>query len=202
VAVTLPAVSDPFAHVPIPVGLGVPQTYTSLGDGTLSPGVYTSLTVSRGDTVTLAAGTYVLTGQLLVNGGTLTATSGVLIYLACSPAPCSGAGGRITLAYASGKPASATISAATTGPYKGLAVYADPGNTATNSIDESGHAGGLLAVTGTFYAPAMAVQLLSSEDQATFNSLVMVSSLSLAGSATTSVTWSATQNYANPGLAP
>jgi hypothetical protein len=100
---------------------------------TIGPGLWASLSVSGNPStnVTLTAGTYVFTGLFNAAGnGTLNATAGTTIYLTCpgygpsgqACASSGGAGGYLTTA----GNGSVSVSAPSSGQYKGIAMLADP----------------------------------------------------------------------------
>src|SRR5260221_8933858 len=84
------AIADPLPAIPRPVVAGSSANFTApSGASTLAPGVYGIITVNLGSTLTLNPGTFVITGQLNVNGGTVIG-AGVTIFLGCPlyPAAC------------------------------------------------------------------------------------------------------------------
>ena len=95
--------------------------------------------------------------------------SGVTIYLACAgyPTPCSGPGARFSQSSGGQFLATPPI----TGPYQGLALFADRGNTAP------------LGFTGTIYARQAAMQLHSGTVTLQLDSLVVVRTLEVNASA-------------------
>jgi hypothetical protein len=128
----------------------------------LSPGIYTKIS----GTHTLSPGIYVITGTsqkpeegLVLSGNDVITGDGVMLYFACSnyPAPCPSNGGAGTTgarikATGNGKFA-LQLTAPTSGTYKGLLVFADRSNNATqtwrgNGTNESGGASGS---SGTIY---------------------------------------------------
>jgi len=170
-------IGDPLAGLAAPSVAGSATTYFSPfsgGSGSIGPGVYAGIYVFTGYTLTLNPGTYVMTGPLYNLGGTIQGT-GVLVYLACTsyPAGCSGAGGHVNASAGT-----TTLTAASSGAYSGVAVFADRGDTATNTV-----ASGQLTVNGALYAVGMPLTLTQTGDSATVNGELIVSSLSLAASA-------------------
>jgi Flp pilus assembly protein TadG len=186
------AIADPLAAIPVPVVAGAAASFTAPGGtSTLSPGVYSTVTVNTGSTLTLSPGTFVITTQLNVNGGTLMAT-GVTIFLTCTtyPTACgSGAlGGYITVGSGS-----FTLSPPTSGPYFGLTVFADRNNVSRNTFSSS-----TATVSGTWYTLAMALADISGDDTLSFGQLV-VASISLRDNVVFSAARSATQAYGTGG---
>jgi len=141
--------TDPFAGTPAPSVTGTPGAVSiSTGSKTLQPGIYASIKASGNATLTLAPGTYVLTGDMNVSGSaTLTAT-GATAYLACAnyPTPCA-TGTKGAAVHLSGNGA-VTLNGA--GDPSGITVFADPQNTAGIAIDGSATA----SITGHVYASA------------------------------------------------
>ncbi|MFF3856453.1 hypothetical protein [Micromonospora sp. NPDC002575] len=174
--VNQPAGTDPYASLPLcPGDAACPATPTppfanvtlTTGSRTINPGVYDTITVSGGARLTLAAGTFVVTGGVTVTGtGSQLTGSGVAIYLGCStyPTPCgptvSGA------AFTADAGASVALTAPTTGDYAGLSLIADRSNKATIRISGSSSA----TAAGVY---AAAVRLTVSVSTATFTRVVV-----------------------------
>ncbi len=126
-----------------------PGTARTANSTNLSPGVYSSMKDSR----TLAPGVYVLTGDLTLNGNDLLQGDGVMLYMACKnyPTPCApgekGAGIKTT-----GNGA-IRLTGPTTGPFKGLVIFADRNNTATQTFRGTGtnESGPQSGSSGTIY---------------------------------------------------
>ncbi len=144
-----------------------PSVTLSAGSRTISPGVYASITVSGGAHLTLAAGTFIVTGGISVTGtGSQLTGSAVTIYLGCStyPTPCgataSGAG------FTSDAGASVTLTAPTAGDYAGLSLIADRNNKATIRI-----AGSSSTTAGGVYGAA--TRLTVSDASASFTRVVV-----------------------------
>jgi hypothetical protein len=153
-----PPVPDPLADLPTPDELTSPPTPDATPvrnittDTTLQSGVYESITVNDGATLTLDEGVYVVTefspsvpGFRVMNGGRVESSGGVTIYLACEdyPTPCDGdAGSRFRLddggEFAASPPS--------TGEYAGLSIFSDPGNTRSLQLR------GPVTLTGAVYA--------------------------------------------------
>jgi hypothetical protein len=100
-------------------------------DTTLQPGVYPSIDVRSGATLTLEQGIYVVTnftGFTVRTGGRVEGT-GATIFLACGgyPTPCGGGGARFRLETGG----TFDVDPPTTGEYAGLSIFADKGNTRT-----------------------------------------------------------------------
>jgi hypothetical protein len=132
----VPLPDDPLAGLPVP----------SMPAGGCSPGTAATLTPNRcyssiANTVTtLPAGIYYVTGPIDINN--LSGT-GVMIFVA--------AGGGIT----SDNNKELHLSAPTSGPYTGIAIFQDPGNS-TNWETRNNF---LLDVTGAIYMPGTDVDI-------------------------------------------
>jgi prepilin-type N-terminal cleavage/methylation domain-containing protein len=136
-----PALVDPYAGLAAPTTAGRPsQTGCTgpVGAQTAQPGVYASLFSISGNTCTLASGIYILQAGFALGSSAAvqTAAGGVLIYIT---------GGAFTV----GGSASLTLTAMTTGPYAGLALWQSAADAST--ISWSG--GGTLVFNGALYAP-------------------------------------------------
>lgn len=138
--------ADPFAGTPGPSTNGLdPQT---CGGPALSPGIY-QCTIGNG-TYTMTPGYYVFEGHnngISLSGGSVLTGTGVLIYVT------EDAGGSCASFSLSGNTA-ATLTAATTGPYKGLLIYQDPRCTGDLTV---GGNGAVDSLSGSIYAPGATV---------------------------------------------
>jgi Putative Flp pilus-assembly TadE/G-like len=159
-----PPVADPLADLPTPAARADPPRCCSgpqliVSDTTLSEGVYDSISVSGGATLTLEpGGVYVLTDPpgLSVTGDGRVVGTGVTIYLACGgyPAPCAGPGAPLSLTLNGQYDASAP----TGGEYAGLSIFSDRGNTAPMVVANT--AG--LDLDGALYGASAPLTLTSS----------------------------------------
>jgi Putative Flp pilus-assembly TadE/G-like len=175
-----PPVVDPLGDLPTPDQLASPPVLRSNGplafttDTTLEAGIYTSVTVSDGATVTLEEGVYVFratTGLTIEDNSTVRSSGdGVTIYLACAsyPAPCSEAGARFRVR----DEGQFEATPPTGGEYAGLSVFADRGNTRSMRL-QSNQA---LTLAGALYGASMPVRIEDSGDL-TVNSLLVAGSL-------------------------
>ena len=121
---------DPLGDLPTPDELASPPVLRSntalpiTTDTTLQPGIYTSVTVSDGATLTLDEGVYVFrtTAGLTVEDDSTVVGDGVTIYLGCAsyPAPCSGAGARFRVR----DDGRFLATPPTGGEYAGLSIFA------------------------------------------------------------------------------
>jgi len=155
-APSIPA-SDPCAQIPGCAYItdnppaNTPCNSTNLtvhGTATLNPGVYCGgITASGGANVTFNPGLYVLTGDLVMNGaGTITGT-GVTLVMDSGAVTLNGNG-------------TTTLSAPTTGPYRGVLFYQKKANTTGPTLN-SGHDGSLI---GALYFPGALITGNSSGD--------------------------------------
>lgn len=162
------AVSDPFPALSAPVVAGVGAAYTApIGASALAPGVYSTIAVPAGATLTLNAGTFVLTTRLSITGGTVTG-SGVTLYMACAtyPTACAvgGSGGSVSMTSGS-----LTLSPPTSGTFAGLTLFADRANVASSSFSQS-----TVSVSGTWYALLGPLSDTHPGDTIAFGQLVVV----------------------------
>jgi hypothetical protein len=176
----LGALPDPLADLPTPDQLGSLPDLGSITVGSanqaIDPGVYDTIAVTGGGDLTLEPGTYVVTGGLTLSAGALVG-SGVTIYLACAdyPNPCSGSGARFSQSSSGQYLATPPI----TGPYQGLAVFADRANTAPLTFTGSG----ATTFTGTIYARQAPMELTSGGVALQLDSLIVVRTLRATNSA-------------------
>jgi len=186
-----PPAVDPLGDLPPPDQLPSPPT-TAVGEDTpvitaattLQPGVYRSIDVRSGGTLTLEEGVYVITdfvpgnpefpGFVVRNGGQVEG-DGATIYLACEdyPAPCSGRGARF-LVENGGRFEVDQPTTPTTRGYAGLSIFADKGNTRTIQLR------GRVNLPGAVYA-ASGRLVVNSPDLVEIHGLVAVDTLLKAG---------------------
>jgi hypothetical protein len=145
-------------------------------DKRIDQGVYDTIAVTGGGNLTLEPGVYVVTGGLTLSAGAVLG-SGVTIYLACAgyPTPCSGPGAAFSQSSSGQFLATPPI----TGPYQGLALFADRGNTAPLSFTGSG----ATTFTGTIYARQAPMDLTSGGVALQLDSLIVVRTLRVTNSA-------------------
>jgi Flp pilus assembly protein TadG len=173
-----PAISDPFPTLAAPSIGGAAAAYTAPGGtSSISAGLYSTITVPGGATLTLNAGIYVVTGALNLTGGTVRG-SGVMIYLACAayPTACPGGGSGAVVSISSGS--SINLAPPTSGTYVGISLFADRNNGATSTVS-----GSSLTMTGTWYSIAMPVRDTHTGDSMSFGQLI-ISTLTLANNDT------------------
>jgi Putative Flp pilus-assembly TadE/G-like len=183
------AIADPLAAIVVPAVVGASSSPTApAGASALAPGVYGTVTVNAGSTLTFSPGTFVITGQLNVNGGSVIGT-GVTIFLGCPlyPTACAvGAGGGYISATTG---SSLTLSPPAAGTYSGLTVFADRNNVATDTL-----AGSTVNVSGTWYALLQPLTDTKVGDSIGIGQLV-AGSLEMANNSTFNASRSATTSY-------
>jgi Putative Flp pilus-assembly TadE/G-like len=176
----LPPLPDPLADLLTPDQLGSLPDQGSItvgsADERIEQGVYDTIAVTGGGDLTLDPGVYVVTGGLTLSAGAVLG-SGVTLYLACAdyPTPCSGPGAGFSQDAGGQYLATPPL----TGPYQGLAVFSDRGNTAPLRFAGSGAA----AFTGTIYARRAAMELTSGQVALELDSLLVVGTLEVSASA-------------------
>jgi hypothetical protein len=145
-------------------------------DDRIEQGVYDTIAVTGGGDLTMDPGVYVVTGELTLSAGAVLG-SGVTIYLACAdyPTPCSGPGAGFSQTGSGQYLATPPL----TGPYQGLAVFADRGNTAPLRFTGSGAS----SFTGTIYARQAPMELTSGDVAVQLDSLIVVRTLKVTNSA-------------------
>jgi hypothetical protein len=187
-----PAIADPFASLAAPVVAGPATAYTApIGTPSISPGLYSSISVPTGAALTLNPGTYVLTGAMTISGGSVTGT-GVTIYLACSvyPSACPVAGSGGTFTITSG---TLTLTPPTSGVYNQLTVFSDRNEASTANLN-----GGTVSVGGTWYTLAMPLASTKAGVHLGFGQLI-VATATLPGTVVFTAAWTAATVYAVPG---
>ncbi|MEP7137301.1 MAG: Tad domain-containing protein [Chloroflexota bacterium] len=119
---------------PADLGITCPTNTTKPNSSTLSPGNFTGTFPGAGIT-TLQPGTYCVNGDFTLNGGASLSGSGVTIVLNTGGIKWNGS---MTL----------NLSGPTSGPYKGLTIYAPPSNTSQMTMNGSSN----VTLTGTLLA--------------------------------------------------
>src|SRR5918999_540586 len=172
-----PPVADPLAGLRTPDQLTPPPTPqvppTLTGTVNLPPGVYPSITVDDGVTVTLEDGVYVFTepaGLTIRNGGRVVTRGGdrAAIYLACEdyPTRCSGNGARFLM-----EPGGQfQVDPPAAGEYAGLSIFADRGNTTPMLLLDD------VSLGGALYGPSTPL-VLSSAGDVQVDSLLVIGTL-------------------------
>ena len=140
--------TDPLAGVPLPSVTGTTSSLAVTGAASASPGIYSTISVTGHGSLSLAPGTYVVTGSVSLSGSAKITGTGVTLYLACTsyPTPC--ATGSHGASMTIGGSATTTLDKGAIGPGQGIAVFADPNNAATLSVGSHGS----LQLTGSLYA--------------------------------------------------
>jgi hypothetical protein len=146
---------------------------TSVADA-LSPGVYCGGITISGGAVTMSAGVYVLNGGgLNLSGGTLTGSK-VMFYN-------TGTGGNTPKPITISGSGSATLSAPTSGTYKGVLIYQDRNVTYTTANTFSGNSSSTL--TGTIYFPTTGLTISGGSSTATATTSYIVNTMTISGTA-------------------
>ncbi len=168
-------VSDPLSSLAEPSTSGLTsygsENLSGSSSATISPGIYTGITVSGNGTLTMCSGTYIIEGGgFSVSGNASVSGSGVLIVNAGSNYPCTGGSyGGITL---SGN-GSYNLSPLSTGAYAGIVIYQTRDN--SKALTLSGNASGM---TGTIYAPAAQV---AESGNASLNAAIIADTMTISG---------------------
>lgn len=171
---TMSTIGDPLANVTAPTVPSPCSNVISNVSGTFSEGCYTGITVSGGDVVHLNPGTYVVNGNLTVQGSSATLTcTGCTFYVT----------GQITFSGGTG----IDISAPTDGQYPGILFFQS--RTDTKEAQFTGGSGGTF--NGIIYVPDAGV-LFSGGSGGTLTTVLVVGALELTGGSNLG-------NYNEPG---
>lgn len=187
-----PVLADPFSGFTkptCPVGTSNCTTgFQSCCGTTINPGVYSSITLSGNSNVTMNAGTYIIEGGgvTLSGNGDLSGT-GVFIFITTTTYPSAGTTCQGLSLTGNGN---LTVTAPTSGTYKGMVIYQDASCSAT--MDLSGNGNGT-ATTGTIYAPTAQVSL-HGNGNLTLNSELIADTIDLGGNGDLTVNYNASQN--------
>ena len=128
---------------------------------------YSSLTISGSGIKTFLPGTYIITGPMQFNSVGTIAGTGVTIYLTGSGSFFDGGGNSVQL------------SAPTTGAYKGVLFYQDPGDSQTMSITSDS----TWSLNGIFYLPSADLSIHAGLSNSLFNVVLDAESVSFTGNA-------------------
>lgn len=192
------AVFDPYLAMPEPAPSGTPVVNKRVdGTETLAPGVYDGgIDITASANATFSPGVYILrNGGLKIAGGATVSGPGVMIFNTVRDHPLStGFCGDIQIA----GNATVTLSAPTSGTYKGMLVWQDKDCSVTVSLTGTS---ALTALSGTFYAPTAQVQISgASGANVSINSQIIASKLDVSGNATINLNYDA--NLTAKPLAP
>jgi hypothetical protein len=150
---------------------------------TIAGGVYTSFTDSNKN-ITMGAGTYVIEGGMtLSNGGIITATAGVTIYLTCPSGytsttltpTCSSTSSDYFTITGDG---AFSLTAPSSGVYQGVALMVDPNDSTDIVLSNSGS----IAINGTVDAPSAVMTITGNAGSAALNSVMIVNEVSATNS--------------------
>jgi hypothetical protein len=144
------------------------------------PGIYGSRNL-RNSTCTLQPGLYVIVGtwDMAGNSSTRLQGNGVTLFFTCgttsnvTPCATGQAGGTID----NGGNGTLAITAPTSGPYQGMAIWYDRANTATLRMHGNGGAG----YTGTVYAPSAKLLMNGNGCSQALNALIIINSIEFNG---------------------
>jgi hypothetical protein len=160
--------TNPFADLPDPSTTLPPATpCVTVAAGTLTGGSGTQFCSSGNGNVTLANGTFTLDGVFYVNNGNFTIGPNATVTSGADGATIIMTGtnkiGSITVSASATNPV--TLTAPSTGTYKGLVFYQDPdapapanNNTSGNGVNSFNGGSGLsMSITGGIYTPSQTV---------------------------------------------
>jgi Flp pilus assembly protein TadG len=204
--------TDPYASLPVPTtsngvtntnygnssATGGVQTITSSGStpsavtvangnsAALQPGIYQSISIQGGSTVTFAPGIYVLAGGgLNVGNGATVSGSGVMFYnTSATYNPVTGAdgSGANTGQLNLNGGVSFNISGMTGGTFSGLLVFQDRANYTTLTLNNGSSSP---STTSTYYAPTANLSITGG---ATYDSPFVVGSMTLSNGVSVNIT--------------
>jgi hypothetical protein len=155
VNIAKPTPADPLAYLPAPTPGGCIPSNNPITGGTptLSPGTYCGGIKISGGTVTFNPGVYVLNGGgLSVTAGSLTGSGVTFFNTGSGPGSCANCYGPISLTLTT-----TTLSAPTSGPYKGILFFQNADNTQPASFLGAPLPLGS-SMTGGYYFPGATIQ--------------------------------------------
>jgi Flp pilus assembly protein TadG len=181
---TSPA-SDPYASVVMPSFAGCDHNNMTIKDTvTLNPGVFCNgLTLNAGADVTLNPGVYIIDrGTLKMNGGAKIHGTGVTIVFTSST------GANYADAVINGG-ASVAITAPTTGPLAGIAIFGDRNMPTSTTFKFNGGAGQILG--GAVYVPKGTLEYAGGADTVTKCTQIIADNVTFVGNSNLAVDCSA-----------
>ncbi len=158
----VPPTPDPYIDLSMPTGADTVCTYTGVysvnSNATINPGVYCGgISIKKNIKATFKPGTYFIRGGGL-SGGEVSATGGVTIINGIGPNGNTAAFKPLTFENS----CLFNITAPTSGPYMGVAIFVDPGApSAVNKFCGNG------TITGIVYMPSQTFELVNSNGKLT-----------------------------------
>ena len=179
-------ISDYWTVPAPPKPSGTCTNFKSTGSNvTLNPGLYCGMDISSSGNVTLNPGNYYIqSGGFKMSGDGSVTGNGVFIYVD---------GGSFAVT-ANGN---FTLSAPTSGDYKGLVLYVNDAK--KNLVDLSGN--GNMLVTGTIYAPLSRVKVTGNGSSTTLTAQIISDTMEVGGNGNITINYDATKFYTPPSSA-
>ncbi|MDB5465771.1 MAG: hypothetical protein JWQ46_533, partial [Phenylobacterium sp.] len=196
------AIADPYKDVPLPAYSGCDFTGGALPSGayppvaTGRPFVFCNgLSISSGATVTLNPGTYIIDrGDLTVNGGATLKGQGVTLVFTSST------GSNYSTLHINGN-ATIDLSAPTSGPTQGLALYQD--RRAPGGVENVFNGGSTQRIQGAIYFPSQKVTFSGGSSTTTPGcTQLLASEVAFKGNATLGINCAGTGVRMAGGAAP
>jgi hypothetical protein len=170
---------DPLANLAQPSTSGLTNCGSvNLTGGalTITPGIYSQISVSGTGSLTMSSGVYIIEGgDFQVTGQATVTGSGVMIFNAGSNYPSKG--GSCGSLNVSGSTATVTLTPPSTGPYAGIVYFQSRDNTKTTSVSGNGV---VASPGGVVYVPAAQVSLTGN---AMLETTILVDDLFMSGNA-------------------
>jgi Flp pilus assembly protein TadG len=188
---------DPLSGYPVPDYSSLTAKNGCTGNNA-TPGIYSSIPTCK-----LAAGLYVITGSTHISGSKLIdASAGVTLYMTCgsgtTPRPCASGGENGADLICSGN-AALQITAPSTGPTQGMAMFFDRNN--TSSFDCRGNGAG--AITGTIYGSNIIMTMRGNGAGVDYYSMIVVKNADFKGNPSAFASqYNHAQNVQVPGVPP
>ena len=188
-------VLDPLSYLPTPdpssltVQSASKLAISGSGSKTLSPGVYVGgIAISGTGTVNLDAGVYYLSGGGLTATGSATINgTGVMIY---------NAPGSISDVVSLTGTGTVSLRPPTTGIYEGIVLFQDPTSSAPIALTGNG----AMKIHGTIYAAQADLNLVGNNASNLIGGQYIVDGLTLGGSGSVRMSWSATATSRARGI--
>ena len=181
-------ITDPLASITAPTRPSGPCTTISLtgnDDETIDPGYYCSISLTGNGSLIMNPGIYYIQNEITATGDEISATGNgniiahnVMIY-------CKTGGIRLT------GNGDFDITAPTSGPYAGMALFMDRANSSAIVLTGNGNS----VSVGTIYASASAITLTGNGSATVFNSQIIGKTITLTGNGNINVDYDPNQNY-------
>jgi hypothetical protein len=147
-------------------------------DATIDPGYYCSISLTGNGSLTMNPGIYYIQNGISATGNGNIIAHNVMVYCKTGSISLTGNG-------------SFDITAPTSGPYAGMAVFMDRANSSAIILTGNGNS----VSVGTIYASASPITLTGNGSTTVFNSQIFSNTITLTANGSINVDYDPNQNY-------